>query len=336
MVNLIQPEVLDLTWLVGPVGAIRATHRHARRPGAAGDHRGVRVARVPGADGRCSCSGHRDQVDPVGRTRRHAPRRRPFRRSSPRVATRHPRQAHRRWSRPSRSTGCGSSGSRAATVRGSDKCRHVAVELVKTGCSPGEALRFRPGRPSSRSRTTMPTAISEMEILDGDPRSLPRSRTSPPGLSGSFSITLRPGEYTLWCPGGTKNDGEGPAQRSPARRRRPGRAAPAAAAKLAAVADRTAPTSLEQSESARHDHDPRSRTPSSPAISPRRKPACTRRLGFSSRTSATRASSSSRSRRSPRRKTALNEYIEHNSSAIFAVPPGVEQGGYIGETLFDA
>jgi deferrochelatase/peroxidase EfeB len=32
----------------------------------------------------------------------------------------------------------------------------------------------------------------------------------------------------------------------------------------------------------------------------------------------------------------LNEYIEHTASAIFAVPPGVEQGGYIGETLFAA
>ena len=31
---------------------------------------------------------------------------------------------------------------------------------------------------------------------------------------------------------------------------------------------------------------------------------------------------------------ALNEYIEHTSSAIFAVPPGVEQGGYVGGTLF--
>ena len=31
---------------------------------------------------------------------------------------------------------------------------------------------------------------------------------------------------------------------------------------------------------------------------------------------------------------ALNEYIEHTSSAIFAVPPGVSRGGWIGETLF--
>jgi deferrochelatase/peroxidase EfeB len=31
---------------------------------------------------------------------------------------------------------------------------------------------------------------------------------------------------------------------------------------------------------------------------------------------------------------ALNEYIEHTSSAIFAVPPGTTRGGWVGETLF--
>jgi len=31
---------------------------------------------------------------------------------------------------------------------------------------------------------------------------------------------------------------------------------------------------------------------------------------------------------------ALNEYIRHTSSALFAVPPGVRPGGYVGETLF--
>jgi deferrochelatase/peroxidase EfeB len=30
---------------------------------------------------------------------------------------------------------------------------------------------------------------------------------------------------------------------------------------------------------------------------------------------------------------ALNEYISHVGSAIFAVPPGARQGGYVGETL---
>ena len=33
-------------------------------------------------------------------------------------------------------------------------------------------------------------------------------------------------------------------------------------------------------------------------------------------------------------KDALNEYIEHNGSAVFACPPGVRRGGYWGEPLF--
>jgi deferrochelatase/peroxidase EfeB len=34
------------------------------------------------------------------------------------------------------------------------------------------------------------------------------------------------------------------------------------------------------------------------------------------------------------RTDALNEYIRHNGTAMFAVPPGVATGGYVGETLF--
>jgi deferrochelatase/peroxidase EfeB len=34
------------------------------------------------------------------------------------------------------------------------------------------------------------------------------------------------------------------------------------------------------------------------------------------------------------RTDALNEYIRHNGSAMFAVPPGVDERGFIGETLF--
>ncbi|MDQ6896595.1 MAG: Dyp-type peroxidase, partial [Actinomycetota bacterium] len=33
-------------------------------------------------------------------------------------------------------------------------------------------------------------------------------------------------------------------------------------------------------------------------------------------------------------KDRLNEYIEHNGSAIFACPPGLSDGGYWGEALF--
>jgi deferrochelatase/peroxidase EfeB len=30
---------------------------------------------------------------------------------------------------------------------------------------------------------------------------------------------------------------------------------------------------------------------------------------------------------------ALNEYIKHTSSAVFAVPPGAQPGGYVGKGL---
>lgn len=33
---------------------------------------------------------------------------------------------------------------------------------------------------------------------------------------------------------------------------------------------------------------------------------------------------------------ALNEYILHTGSAVFACPPGAREGGYVGETLFDS
>jgi deferrochelatase/peroxidase EfeB len=33
---------------------------------------------------------------------------------------------------------------------------------------------------------------------------------------------------------------------------------------------------------------------------------------------------------------ALNEFIRHEGSAVFAIPPGVGPGGSIGDTLFRA
>jgi deferrochelatase/peroxidase EfeB len=33
---------------------------------------------------------------------------------------------------------------------------------------------------------------------------------------------------------------------------------------------------------------------------------------------------------------ALNEYISHTGSALFACPPGAREDGYVGETLFES
>jgi deferrochelatase/peroxidase EfeB len=30
----------------------------------------------------------------------------------------------------------------------------------------------------------------------------------------------------------------------------------------------------------------------------------------------------------------LSEYLQHTGSALFAVPPGAREGGFVGETLF--
>jgi deferrochelatase/peroxidase EfeB len=34
------------------------------------------------------------------------------------------------------------------------------------------------------------------------------------------------------------------------------------------------------------------------------------------------------------RGDGLSEYIQHTGSALFAIPPGVTAGGYIGQSLF--
>jgi deferrochelatase/peroxidase EfeB len=36
------------------------------------------------------------------------------------------------------------------------------------------------------------------------------------------------------------------------------------------------------------------------------------------------------------RNDSLSEYLQHTGSALFAVPPGVAEGGYIGQTLFES
>ena len=46
------------------------------------------------------------------------------------------------------------------------------------------------------------TAVSELEVLSED-RILGERENMPPGFSGSFSVNLGPGAYTLYCPGAT-------------------------------------------------------------------------------------------------------------------------------------
>ena len=103
--------------------------------------------------------------------------------------------------------GCGSSASGGSgAAKGS--VRTVAIELVKTGCSPAK-LSLPAGPAKFTVSNDGADAISEFEILDRAGRIVSEVENVPPGLTGSFSVTLEPGSFTLSCPGGTEHGGKG-------------------------------------------------------------------------------------------------------------------------------
>jgi high-affinity iron transporter len=102
--------------------------------------------------------------------------------------------------------GCGSSA--GSKPRASDSAvKTVTIELVKAGCSPAK-ITVPAGPTKFEVTNTDAGAITEMEILDHG-RIVAEVENVPVGLSGSFSVTLKPGTLTLWCPGGSVDDGKG-------------------------------------------------------------------------------------------------------------------------------
>src|SRR4029077_6822426 len=100
--------------------------------------------------------------------------------------------------------GCGSSsddGSDASASSGSNaKTQQAAIKLIDAGRAPAR-LTLKPGRTTFKISNAGTDKISEMEILDGS-TILGEKENLVPGLSGSFTLTLKPGRYTLACPGG--------------------------------------------------------------------------------------------------------------------------------------
>jgi iron uptake system component EfeO len=105
--------------------------------------------------------------------------------------------------------GCGGGGDSAGTTDGSGQgkaaARRVEVKLVDAGCHPAE-LRLAAGPVTFQVSNGGAEAISEFEILDGD-HILGEVENLPPGLSGHFSLTLKPGRFTMYCPGGETERG---------------------------------------------------------------------------------------------------------------------------------
>ena len=95
-------------------------------------------------------------------------------------------------------TGCGSSGNSDAASSTGQK---ATIKLVDAGCSPAK-LTLKPGRTTFKIINAGTSKITEMEVLDGS-KIVGEKEDLPPGLSGTFTLTLKPGTYTLSCPGGS-------------------------------------------------------------------------------------------------------------------------------------
>jgi iron uptake system component EfeO len=98
----------------------------------------------------------------------------------------------------------------AATACGSsDEAPEGAVELsfklTDAGCVPHDAT-VKAGPVEFEVENAGTSAVDEFEVMDGD-EILAEKENLTDGLSGSFSLTLEQGSYTLYCPGGRVEKG---------------------------------------------------------------------------------------------------------------------------------
>jgi iron uptake system component EfeO len=99
---------------------------------------------------------------------------------------------------------CGGSGSDAGGSDSGSEHQTVSVKITDAGCEPA-VLELRSGPTTFQVTNDGASDVTEYEVLDGD-RILGEAENIAPGLSGQFSLTLDPGEYTTYCPGGTTSE----------------------------------------------------------------------------------------------------------------------------------
>ena len=96
-------------------------------------------------------------------------------------------------------TACGSSEDAPAGAK------KMSFQLTDAGCEPHDAKA--PAGPIAFEIENAGTSkVTEMEIMDGE-TVLGEKENLSDGLSGSFSLTLDAGEYTIYCPGGDEERG---------------------------------------------------------------------------------------------------------------------------------
>jgi iron uptake system component EfeO len=96
------------------------------------------------------------------------------------------------------------SGSEASGASGKVKPNEVAVKITDLGCDPAK-LDLPAGPTTFKVTNDGASKVTEYEVLDGD-RILGEAENIAPGLSGEFQLTLKAGDYTTYCPGGTTQE----------------------------------------------------------------------------------------------------------------------------------
>jgi iron uptake system component EfeO len=94
--------------------------------------------------------------------------------------------------------GCGSSEDSPAGAK------TLSFELTDAGCDPHDATA--PAGPITFDVTGASASVTELEVLEGETLLGERENLTE-GLSGSFTLSMEPGEYTLRCNGGSEEDG---------------------------------------------------------------------------------------------------------------------------------
>jgi FTR1 family protein len=96
-------------------------------------------------------------------------------------------------------TACGSSSDDTSGASRSGS-RQVAVKLTDAGCEPA-TMKLNAGPTEFKVTNGGTGRVSEFEVLNGS-RILGEKENLVAGLSGSFTINLKPGTYSMSCPGG--------------------------------------------------------------------------------------------------------------------------------------
>jgi iron uptake system component EfeO len=83
--------------------------------------------------------------------------------------------------------------------------KRMSFKLTDAGCEP-HSTKATAGPTTFEIENTGTSKVTEFEVLDGESIVGEKEDLSD-GLSGSFSLTLKKGRYTIYCPGGSDERG---------------------------------------------------------------------------------------------------------------------------------